>query len=114
MIFDDNFKFREHISQNCRTCYYHTGELQCIRQYLPLSVANPNVAALTTVTELVTRRLVYHNLTFHNIKHIIKFQRGHTCLARVVSRSSRFSCSLEVFGLASCPISYTVKICIVT
>ena len=53
--FGDTFNFREHISQMCRTYYYHIRDLRRIRRYLSLSIAK------TIATALVTCRLNYCN-----------------------------------------------------
>ena len=39
VIFDDKFISRTHISQICRTCYYHIRDLRRIRRCKPLSIA---------------------------------------------------------------------------
>ena len=95
VIFDDKLNFREHISQICRTCFYHIRDLHAanIRRYLPVSVAK------TIATALVTSRLDYCNSLFHNIaiKDITKLQRVQNCLARVVTRSPRFTPSDLLF-----------------
>ena len=81
VIFDEEFNFREHIYQICRTCYYHICDFQHIHQYLPLSVRK------TIATALVTSRLDYYNSLFHNIaiKDITTLQCVQNCLARVMT-----------------------------
>ena len=97
VIFDDKLNFREHISQICRTCFYHIRDLRRIRRYLPVSVAK------TIATALVTSRLDYCNSLFHNIaiKDITKLQRVQNCLARVVTRSPRFTPSKPLLNPAN-------------
>ena len=60
-------------------------------------------------TALVTSRLDYCNSVFHNIAIIdITKPRVQNCLARVVTRSPRFTHSKPLLksAVASCPISY--------
>ena len=113
VIFDDKYNFREHISQICRTCFYHIRDLRRIRRYLPVSVAK------TIATALVTSRLDYCNSLFHNIaiKDITKLQRVQNCLARVVTRSPRFTPSKPLLkSLHWLPVQYRImfKMCTIT
>ena len=113
VIFDDKLNFREHISQICRTCFYHIRDLRRIRRYLPVSVAK------TIATALVTSRLDYCNSLFHNIaiKDITKLQRVQNCLARVVTRSPRFTPSKPLLkSLHWLPVQYRImfKMCTIT
>ena len=113
VIFDDKLNFREHISQVCRTCFYHIRDLRRIRRYLPVSVAK------TIATALVTSRLDYCNSLFHNIaiKDITKLQRVQNCLARVVTRSPRFTPSKPLLkSLHWLPVQYRImfKMCTIT
>ena len=113
VIFDDKLNFREHLSQICRTCFYHIRDLWRIRRYLLVSVAK------TIATALVTSRLDYCNSLFHNIaiKDITKLQRVQNCLARVVTRSPRFTPSKPLLkSLHWLPVQYRImfKMCTIT
>ena len=73
-------------------CFYHIRDLRRIRRFLSLSVAK------TIATALVSSRLDYCNSLLYNTanKDIAKLQRIQNCLARVVTRSPRFSRSVPV------------------
>ena len=90
VTFDENFNFKQHISKTCRCCFYHVRDLRRIRWFLSLSVAK------TIATALVSSRLDYCNSLLYNTanKDIAKRQRVQNCLARVVTRSPRFSRSV--------------------
>ena len=105
VTFDKNFNFRQHISQTCRCCFYHIRDLRRIRRYMSLSVAK------TIATALVSSRLDYCNSLLHNIaiKDITKLQRVQNCLARVVTRSPRFSRSVPLLkSLHWLPVQYRI------
>ncbi|MEG7525511.1 MAG: hypothetical protein M3H12_20910, partial [Chromatiales bacterium] len=81
-----------------------------IRRYISLSVAK------TIATVLVSSRLDYCNSPLYNIasKDITKLQRVQNCLARVVTRSPRFSGSVPLLkSLHWLPARYRIifKIC---
>ena len=68
---------------------------------------------------IVSSRLDYCNSLYHNIalKDILKLQRVQTCLARVVTRSPRFSHPLPLLkSLHWFPVRYHIifKICTIT
>ena len=91
--------------------FYHIRDLR--RQYVPLSVAK------TIATSLVSSRLEYCNSLCHNIalKDIMKLQRVHNCLSRVVTKSPRFSHSTPLLkSLHWLPIRHRTifKICTIT
>ena len=113
VIFDNNYNFGQHISQNCRCCFCRIRDLRCIRRYMTFAVPKAIAAAL------VSSRLDYCNSIYYNIalKDILKFQRVHNCLARVVTRSPRFSQSLPLLkALDWLPVQYRfiLKICTIT
>ena len=54
VIFDDNYNFRQHISQTCRCCFYHIRDLRRIRRSMTFVVAK------TIATALVSSRLDYY------------------------------------------------------
>ena len=85
VTFDENFNFKQHISNTCRCCFYHIH----IRRFLSLSVAK------TIATALVSSRFYYCNSLLYNTanKDIAKLQRVQNCLA---PRSPRFSRSVPL------------------
>jgi len=87
VTFDSDFNFRKHISLTCCFCFYHIRDLRRILRYISLSDAK------TIATTLITSRLDYGNSLLYNIasKDILKLQCAQNCLARVVTRSPRFS-----------------------
>ena len=91
VTFDENFNFKQHISKTCRCCFYHIRDLRRIRRFLSLSVAK------TIATALVSSILDYCNYLYNTAnKDIAKLQRVQNCLARVVTRSPRFSRSVRL------------------
>ena len=82
----------KHISLTCHCCCYHIRDLRRIFRYISFSVAK------TTVTTLITSWLDDCNSHFYNnaSMDIQKLQYGQNCLARVVTRSSRFSHSVPL------------------
>ena len=113
VTFDSNLNCRQHISQTCRCCFYHIRDLRRIRRYMSLSVAK------TIVTALVSSRFDYCNSLIHNIaiKDNTKLQHVQNCLARVVTRSPRFSRSVPLQKpLLWLPLRYRIifEICTVT
>ena len=110
VTFDENFNFKQHISKTCRCCFYHIRDLRRIRRFLSLSVAK------TIATALVSSRLDYGNSLLYNTanKDIAKLQRVQNCLARVVTRSPRFSRSVPLLkSLHWLPVHYRIifKMC---
>ena len=92
VTFDENFSFKQHISKTCRCCFYHIRDLRRICQFISLSVAK------TIATARVSSRLDYCNSILYNTANndIAKLQRVQNCLARVVTRSPRFSRSVPL------------------
>ena len=92
VTFDNNKTFRQHITQTCRCYFYHIHDLRRIRRYMYFAVAK------TIVTAVVSSILDYCNSIYHNIvlNDILKLQRVQNCLARVVTRSLRFSHSVPL------------------
>ena len=83
VVFDSNFKFRSHVSQVSRSCFYHMRDIRRIRKYLSLGNAK------TLAHAMVTSRLDYCNSLLYGIaaKDIDRLQRIQNCLARVVTKS---------------------------
>ena len=106
VIFDSDFSFHKHISNICKSCFYHIRDLRRMRRHLPLSTAK------TISNSLITSRLDYCNSLIHNIakQDLSKLQRVQNCLARVVLRAPRFSPSLPLLKqLHWLPVNYRIK-----
>ncbi|KAK2161424.1 hypothetical protein NP493_1585g00016 [Ridgeia piscesae] len=93
--------------------FYHIRDLRRIRRFLSLSVAK------TIATALVSSRLDYCNSLLYNTanKDIARLQRVQNCLARVVTRSPRFSSSVPLLkSLHWLPVHYRIifKICTIS
>ena len=98
------------ISKTCRCCFYHIRDLRRSRRFMSLFVAK------TIATALVTSILDYCNSLLYNTanKDIAILQRVQNCLARVVTRSPRFSRSVPLLkSLHWLPVHYRIifKIC---
>lgn len=87
VVFDEDFNFRQHISQLCASCYYHIKDLTRIRRHLSLANAKSLACAL------VASRLDNCNSLFYGLaeKDIKKLQRVQDSLARVVTRARPFA-----------------------
>ena len=88
-------------------------DLRRIRRFVLLSVAK------TIATALVSSRLDYCNSLLYNTanKDIARLQRVQNCLARVVTRSPRFSSSVPLLkSLHWLPANYRIifKICTIS
>ena len=82
---------------------YHIRDLRRIRRFISLSVAK------AIATALITTRLDYCNSLHTANKNITKLQRVKTCLARVVTRSPRFSRSVPLLkSLHWLPVHYRI------
>ena len=113
VLFDSSLNFRKHISQTYRACFYHIRDLRRIRKSLSLDIAKQIAVAL------VSSKLDYCNSLFHNMpeKDIARLQRVQNCLARVVTKASRFSRSVPTLKqLHWLPVKFRIhfKICAIT
>ena len=92
VTFDSDHNFRKFISLTYRCSFYHIRDFRRIRHYISISVAK------TITTALITCRLNYCNSVLYNIasKDILKLQFVQNCLARVITRSPRFSHSVPL------------------
>ena len=97
VIFDSDFSFHKHVSNICKSCFYHIRDLRRIRRHIPLSTAK------RISSSLISSRLDYCNSLINNTakQDLSQLQRVQNCLARVVLRAPRFSPSLP------CLNSYT-------
>ena len=95
-----------HISNICKSCFYHIRDLRRIRRHIPLSTAK------TISNALISSRLDYCNSLINNIakQDLSKLQRVQNCLARVILRAPRFSPSLPLLKqLHWLPVNYRIK-----
>ena len=111
--FDKDFNFRKHKSKVCRSCYYHIRDLRRFRRCLTAAVTK------TIATSLVSSKLDYCNSILYNIpyREINKVQSVQNCLARVVTRSPRFSSVTPLLkSLHWLPVQFRIKhkICTLT
>ena len=92
VIFDKNFNFRSHISAMCSSCIYHIRDLRRIRRHLDLE------SAKLLANALVSSRLDYCNSLLSGIAEtdVTKLHRVLNRLARVVTKSSRFTHSVPL------------------
>jgi len=92
VTFDSDLNLRKHVSLTCRSCFYHIRDFRHIWRYISLSVAK------TIATALITNRLDDSNSLLYKIesKYILKLQCVQNYLARLVTRSPRFSHSLPL------------------
>ncbi len=108
VVFDSDFSFHKHVSNICKSCFYHIRDLRRIRRHLPLSTAKTISNSLLRPTS----RLDYCNSLINNIakQDLSKLQRVQNCLARVVLRAPRFSPSLPLLKqLHWLPVNYRIK-----
>ena len=87
VLSDRDFNFRKLISLTCRCCFYHFHDLRLIGRYSFLSVAK------TIATASITSRFDYCNSIIYSMASIdiAKLRCVLNCLARIITRSSRFS-----------------------
>ena len=107
VVFDSDFNLRQHISQVCKSCFYHIRDLRRIRHHISISTAK------TISMALISRRLDYCNSLLNNIakRDLAKLQRVQNCLARVVLRAPQFSPSLPLL-IQLCwlePVTYRIN-----
>ena len=108
VVFDSDFNFRQHISQVCKSCFYHICDLRRIWRHISISTAK------TISVALISSRLDYCNSLLNNIakRQLAKLQRVQNCLARMALRAPRFSPSLPLLKqfqflielILSCPL----------
>ena len=106
VVFDSDFSFHKHVSNICKSCFYHIRDLHRSRRHIPLS------ATKTISNALISSRLDDCNSLLNNIakQDLSKFQRVQNCHARVVLRAPRFSPSLPLLKqLHWLPVNYIIK-----
>ena len=105
-VFDNDFNVRQHISQICKSCFYHIRDLRRIRRHISIYTAK------TISTALISSRLDYCNSLLNYIakRDLAKFKQVQNCLACVVLRAPRFSPSLPLLRqLHWLPVSYRIN-----
>ena len=92
VVFDSDFNFCQHISQVCKSCFYHIRDLRRIPHHISMS------AAKIISMALISSRLDYCNSLLNNItkRDLAKLQRVQNCLPRLFLRAPRFSPSLPL------------------
>ena len=107
VIFDSDFSFHKHVSNICKSCFYHIRDLRRIRRHVPLSTVK------TISNALISSCLDYCNSLLNNIAKLdlSKRQRVQNCLARVVLRAPRLSPSLPLLKqLHWLPVNYRIQV----
>ena len=61
VVFDSDLSFHKHVSNICKSCFYHIRDLRRIRRHIPLSTAK------TISNSLISSRLDYCNSLINNI-----------------------------------------------
>ena len=105
-VFDSDCYFRQHISQVCKSCFYHIRDFRRIQHHVSISTAK------TISTALISSNLDYCNSLLNNIakRDLAKLQRVQNCLACVVLRAPRFSQSLPPLRqLHWLPVTYQIN-----
>ena len=103
VLFDSDFSFHKHVSNICKSCFYHIRDLRRIRRHIPVSTPKTPISS----------RLDYCNSLLNNIakQDLSKLQRVQNCLARVVLRAPSFSPTLPLLKqLHWLPVNYTIKL----
>lgn len=87
VVFDCGLKFDKHVTQICKSCYYHIRDLRRIRRHL-----TPKTA-MVIANSLVSSKLDYCNSLLYGIddKDDKRLQSVQNSLARVVWRAPKFS-----------------------
>ncbi len=83
---DKKLTFDQHVTNTCRSCYYHIRALRHVRQSLPDNIAR------TVACSMVGSRLDYCNSLFFGMtkSNFSKLQRVQNTLARAVLRRGKF------------------------
>ena len=104
VAFDPAFSFKKHVTNICRSAFYHIRDLGRIRIHLN------KATAISLANALVSSRLDYCNSLLFGCseKYRTSLQHVQNCLARVVTRSSRLSESL-LKSLHWLPIKSRIK-----
>ena len=106
VVFDSDFNFHQHISQVCKSCFYHIRDLRRIRRHISISTAK------IISTTVISSYLDCCNSLLNSIAKgdLAKLQRVQNYLSRVVLRTPRFSPSLPLLKqLHWLPVSYRIN-----
>ena len=81
VIFDQNLNFVQHITNVCRSAYFHLHNIRCIRKYLN------DEAASAAIHAFVTSRLDYANAVLYGLpkSQISRLQRVQNAAARLLT-----------------------------
>ena len=87
VIIDSDLNFQRHIKNTVKVCNYFIRDIRRVRKHLTLD------ASTALANALVSSRLDYCNSLLHSLPgvHLNKLQRVQNALARVVTKSSRFT-----------------------
>ena len=112
-MFDGGLNFRKHLSLVCRSCYYQIRDLRRLRRCLTSEVSK------TIATALVSSKLDHCNGLHYNVtnRELNRLQGVQNCLARVVTRSPRFTRTTPLLkSLHWLPVCFRIqfKNCLVT
>ena len=103
---DCHLKMDEHVSQICRTAYYHLHNIRRVRHYITTEAAEMLVHAF------VTTKLDLNNALLYGITEglLDKVQRVQNTAARIVTRSSKY-CRLTSLlrSLHWLPVRYRIQ-----
>ena len=113
VIFESDLSLNNHISSITKSCFFHIRDLARIRSCISRNVA------IAIANSLVQSRLDYCNSLYFGLpkSSIHRLQKVQNCLARVVSRSTRFTHITPVLkSLHWLPIHFRInfKICLIT
>ena len=87
VIIDSDLNFQRHIKNTVKVCNYFIRDIRCVRKHLTLD------ASTALANALVRSRLDYCNSLLHSLPgvHLNKLLRVQNALARVVTKSTRFT-----------------------
>ena len=86
---DSDLNFQHHIKNTVKMCNYFISDIRCVRKHLGLD------ASTALANALLSNRLDYCNSLLNSIPkvHLDRMQRVQNSLARVVTKSTRFTSS---------------------
>ena len=105
LIFDESFTSRSHILAVCSLCFCHVWDLWRIRRHLDLD------SAKLLATALMSSNLDYCNSLLYSITNIdlTRLQHVQNRLARLVTKSPPFTCSLPLLRSLQClPVRFRI------
>ena len=92
VIFDEDFSFVRHINSIVKSSHYHMREFRWILKHLDWDTA------IYVANAIVGSRIDYCNSLLYGVhkKDILRLQRGQNTLARIVTRSLKYTSSEEL------------------